>query len=864
MNYYARKDVQEELLRISKNREVQIWINDIRGKRPEIINFLGDVNSLVRDGMTSLHISVERWKDPLRLKSGMSKKDLDDLRLGFDLLLDLDSKYLEYSRITAELLMEALKFHDVKDVSIKFSVTGDTPILIKSDNYTKLVPISEAIKLYKSDKKLKVLSLDKGAYLNFLDVSGSLSHLDKVYNIYHEQSGLPIKATGYHSVFCWDKGDIIQKKVSELKIGDNLVSFISSNKIKYNKKNITNKFTYSGTDKKISINVTKDLMRLIGYYLAEGHATKINSMVGFSFNKNEKMYINDVKNIIKALPGFNSTIRDAYPNKGSHQIIINSKEWFSFFNDFCGVRDNKHIPDFVWDLPTNYFLELLLGYIRGDAHKRSPRYLTIKSVSHKLTTELIWLCKMHGISCNLYEEYNKPHTLPQGTWFKGSHVFMIKILKSDFPLLEHNTKRNKLTAYPASRTYPIDGLKEVYHIIKPGKFLSHRNEQMTLSKKRANINRILKVIRWFESDHYLPINSHCKNIIQKYKDLEKQDICVLEVRKIIKKQKKEKVYDISVKDTERFFGGYYPILLHNSGNHGFHIAIPYESFPDTLKGQKLNLLYPDIIRIIASYLKEMIRPHLTERLLKLDSIEEIAKKSGKTKAEIIKDEQFDPFTVVDIDTILISSRHMFRAPFSLNEKSGLISIPLKDIKNFNIEDAKPENVKTDVKFLDYDNVIKGSANQLLLQAYDWSMKKETIKVEDKRLMNIPTKEIKEDFFPPCISSIMKGLPQDGRKRSVFILLNFLNNMNWSVDKIEAFLLEWNKKNYEPLKEGYIKAQILWFKKQNTKILPANCNNPAYYKTMGICNPDNLCAKIKNPINYSIRKLNFVKNKSKSL
>ena len=113
MNYYSRKDVQEELLRISKNREVQIWINDIRGKRPEIINFLGDVNSLVRDGMTSLHISVERWKDPLRLKSGMSKKELDDLRLGFDLLLDLDSKHLEYSKITAELLMEALKFHDV-------------------------------------------------------------------------------------------------------------------------------------------------------------------------------------------------------------------------------------------------------------------------------------------------------------------------------------------------------------------------------------------------------------------------------------------------------------------------------------------------------------------------------------------------------------------------------------------------------------------------------------------------------------------------------------------------------------------------------------------------------------------------------
>ena len=101
--YYSRKDVQEELVRVSKNREIQVWLNDIRGKRPDSVSFTGDVNSLYKQGMTSFHISVERWKDPLRLKPGMTKKELDDLRSGFDLLLDIDSKYLEYSRITTEL-----------------------------------------------------------------------------------------------------------------------------------------------------------------------------------------------------------------------------------------------------------------------------------------------------------------------------------------------------------------------------------------------------------------------------------------------------------------------------------------------------------------------------------------------------------------------------------------------------------------------------------------------------------------------------------------------------------------------------------------------------------------------------------------
>ena len=204
---------------------------------------------------------------------------------------------------------------------------------------------------------------------------------------------------------------------------------------------------------------------------------------------------------------------------------------------------------------------------------------------------------------------------------------------------------------------------------------------------------------------------------------------------------------------------------------------------------------------------------------------------------------------------------MFRAPLSLNEKSGLVSIPIKDIKTFKKEDAKPENVKVNSKFLDYENIIPCSAKQLLLQAYDWSMKKQEVKAENKRITGIPGKEIKEDFFHPCISKLLKGLSQDGRKRGVFILINFLVHMGWPIDKIESFLLEWNKKNYEPLREGYIKAQILWYKKQNTKILPANCDNQAYYQSIGICYPDHLCAKIKNPVNYSIRKINLEKFKN---
>ena len=74
------------------------------------------------------------------------------------------------------------------------------------------------------------------------------------------------------------------------------------------------------------------------------------------------------------------------------------------------------------------------------------------------------------------------------------------------------------------------------------------------------------------------------------------------------------------------------------------------------------------------------------------------------------------------------------------------------------------------------------------------------------------------------------------------------------------MMEWNKKNTEPLREGYIKAQISWFKRQKKLVLPPNCDNPSYYKTMGIKCEDSVCSKCKNPVNYALRMLKINSSK----
>lgn len=301
-----------------------------------------------------------------------------------------------------------------------------------------------------------------------------------------------------------------------------------------------------------------------------------------------------------------------------------------------------------------------------------------------------------------------------------------------------------------------------------------------------------------------------------------------------------------------------------SGNNGFHLGIPFESFSSDVNNMETRLLFPDGPRVIASYLKNMIKEHLSARLLAKDSIENIANKIGKRKLDLIEDGKFNPFKVAEIDTILISSRHMFRAPYSCHEKSGLVSIPIKveDIMDFTKEQAKIENVKVQNNFLNEET----NASQLIIQAFDWYTKQNSslIKVEEKKNDTVYDEiksKVSEEYFPYCIKKILRGGLEDGKKRSIFILINFLNHMGWSYEDIEKKLMDWNKTHLEPLRENYILAQIGWHKKQKDKILPPNCGNASYYKDLRFCDVSQ-CGNYKNPVNFVKIKLRDKKKEKK--
>ena len=287
-----------------------------------------------------------------------------------------------------------------------------------------------------------------------------------------------------------------------------------------------------------------------------------------------------------------------------------------------------------------------------------------------------------------------------------------------------------------------------------------------------------------------------------------------------------------------------------SGGTGFHIGVPYTA----LKFKK-ELTFPDIPRIVAEYLKEFIRLNLAGGIIEIDSdLKNISEKSGKKVSEFMKDDELDPYKLLEIDTILISPRHLFRMPYSLNEKTWLASIPLKqnELKKFEISWAEPKKVVNIYDFfLNHKQVQQGEASQLIIQALDWKNRDlQKDKEGEKRIVEYSGK-VPEEAFPPCVKLILKGL-NDGRKRSLFILLNFLKNVGWDWKDIEIRIKEWNKKNNSPLKAGYVNGQLKWHARQR-KVPPPNCASEQFYKDIGICRPDSTCRRLKNPLSYPRRR-----------
>jgi len=285
------------------------------------------------------------------------------------------------------------------------------------------------------------------------------------------------------------------------------------------------------------------------------------------------------------------------------------------------------------------------------------------------------------------------------------------------------------------------------------------------------------------------------------------------------------------------FHGIKNIGIKFSGSKGFHIIIPWKSFPKEINNVQTKDKFPEWPRIITRYLTEKIENQLIEKISALERPNKYIK-DFKAPKEVVP------------DLVLVSPRHLFRAPYSLHEKTALASVVInpEEVSEFDMKDADP--MKAQIKDF-MPNVEEGEAKELLVQALDWYKENNPEQEEKKNgdFKPIKISNLSEDNFPPCIKKILSGI-SDGRQRSVFVLISLFRSLGMDRDELEKRIYEWNEKNTPPLKQGIVKNQLKVAYKGKPLMSP-NCKE--YYQGIGVCDPDNFCRLIKNPVNYVVRK-----------
>lgn len=265
----------------------------------------------------------------------------------------------------------------------------------------------------------------------------------------------------------------------------------------------------------------------------------------------------------------------------------------------------------------------------------------------------------------------------------------------------------------------------------------------------------------------------------------------------------------------------------------------------------------------AVVVKESEQPTTCEKCGKLMRLIMVQRGCRECGAEAVV-QQLNTAALIEVDTVLISSRHLYRAPYSLHEKSGLFSLPIvpHDILRFDKDCARSENLtKTNPVFLDTSRTVSGEASELMRKAFDFNAQKENQKRDNEKYEFDETGKQKEfekfqtaapeSLFPPCIQQMLVGM-KDGKKRAMFVLINFLSSVGWDADAIEKRLDEWNKKNAEvaePLRETILNGRLRYHRQQKKTVLPPNCDNAAYYKNMGIKCDEQICTRCTNPVQY---------------
>lgn len=235
------------------------------------------------------------------------------------------------------------------------------------------------------------------------------------------------------------------------------------------------KYSYKTAYKVVhnEIAVTPELMKLVGYWLAEGStASGLKGKSGYSENKymayrvdfafhvNEVEYIQEVQTLMRMIFGVSSSVRNTKGN--GVNIQCKSRKAYEFFSQFFGTgASKKRIPDMLTRLPAELSIPLISGYWNGDGSGSKIGY-SFCSTSPSLLNQIRRMLARLGIMSSYSEVPPEKHhpSVVNGKTIQAKHTqYWINI---------YGKSAIKFSNMSGLDSYELSGTKDSYSFVEDG------------------------------------------------------------------------------------------------------------------------------------------------------------------------------------------------------------------------------------------------------------------------------------------------------------------------------------------------------------------------------------------------------------
>ncbi|KAJ2692609.1 hypothetical protein H4R19_006123, partial [Coemansia spiralis] len=302
-------------------------------------------------------------------------------------------------------------------VGVGASVTGDTPVLVRDRDGTRLTEIGSYIDQYYAGADegfvvpadgVQTLGYSGGPAADssaWTTVRQVYRHkVDVVYEIGY--LGDTVRTTGDHSVFIRSGDEIKAVQARDLCVGDVLVDMPASSSASIDARPVPESLCLWGPEPSKHVRaacrahgiaedvaVTPTLAWLLGVYAVRGEATQDRLCMRFSEAEGE--LAQRTAEAMYSVFGVSSLPADPSSTGAACQELSYPAPLAQFFGRVCGgCGGGKRVPEFLWAAPARLNCSYLDGCALGSTSKQAADVVLV-SPDRGLLRELAWLASMN-------------------------------------------------------------------------------------------------------------------------------------------------------------------------------------------------------------------------------------------------------------------------------------------------------------------------------------------------------------------------------------------------------------------------------------------------------------------------------------